>query len=146
MIYLGADYAGYNLKEILKKHLDKKKIKYHDFGAFTNKDKNDFTEFALPVAKKVSKSKNDIGVLICGTGYGMCIAANRFKKIRATLVNNRRQAKWAKSHDNANVLCLAAWSITIAKATKILDIWLKTNFKPLARRVRRFNTIDKWRT
>jgi len=145
MIYLGADYAGYKLKETIKEYLKKKRVKYQDFGTFSGKTKNDFPEFAYPVAKKISKSKKDLGILVCGTGFGMCIAANRFKYVRATLVYDIKQARYAKTHDNANVLCLAAWSVNKIKALKILDIWLKTPFNPLARRLRRFKKIDQWR-
>lgn len=144
MIYIGADYAGYKLKESLKQYLDKKKIKFHDIGTFSDKQKNDFTDFVPPVVKQVKKSKNNLGILICGTGYGMAIGANRFKKIRATLVSSTKQASWAKTHDNANVLCLAAWGTKKAEAIKVLNTWLNTKFKPLARRIRRFNKVDQW--
>lgn len=146
MIYLASDYAGYKLKEIIKQHLTKKKIKCHDFGTYSDEVKNDFPDFAFPVAKKVSKSKVDLGILICGTGFGMCIAANRFKHVRATLVFNPRQAVWAKTHDNANILCLSAWSLNKKEALRILDTWLKTPFQKLERRIKRFKQIDLWRT
>lgn len=146
MIYLGADYAGYKLKQAIKLYLDKKKVKYHDFGTFSDKNKNDFPEFAWPVAKKVARSRKDLGILICGTGFGMCIAANRFKRVRATLVYGLKEARYAKTHDNANILCLAAWSTRKQEALKIINTWLKTPFQALARRVRRFNKIDRWRT
>lgn len=146
MVYLASDYAGYKLKEVIKQHLTKKKIKCHDFGTYTDEVKNDFPDFAYPVAKKISKSKNDLGILICGTGIGMCIAANRFKRVRAALVFNAKQAKWARTHDNANVLCLSAWSLTKPEALKIITVWLKTPFQKLTRRIRRFKKIDAWRT
>jgi len=146
MIYLGADYAGYKLKEAIKKYLEKKKIKYHDFGTFSGKTKNDFPQFAYPVAKKVSRSKKDLGILVCGTGFGMCIAANRFKRVRATLVYDVKNARYAKTHDNANILCLSAWSVKKEDAFRIINTWLKTPFPKLARRVRRFKKIDQWRT
>jgi RpiB/LacA/LacB family sugar-phosphate isomerase len=144
MLYLGADYAGYKLKEEIKKYLDKKKIKYHDFGTFSDKEKNDFPDFAYPVAKKVSKSKKDLGILVCVTGFGMCIAANRFKNIRAVLVASVKQAKWAKTHDNANILCFSSWLTNSHQAKKIIHKWLKTPFLRLVRRVRRFKKIEQW--
>lgn len=146
MIYLGADYAGYKLKQAIKQYLDRKKLKYRDFGTLSDKNRNDFTEFAWPVAKKVAHSKEAKGILICGTGIGMSIAANRFKRVRAALVFNVKQARFAKTHDNANILCLAAWSVKEKDALKIINVWLKTPFKPLKRRVRRFKKIDQWRT
>ena len=146
MIYLAADYAGYKLKEIIKQHLLNKKIKCHDFGTYTDEVKNDFSDFAYPVAKKVSKSKVDLGILICGTGFGMCIAANRFKHVRATLVFDTKQARFAKTHDNSNILCLSAWALKKDDALKIVETWLKTPFQKLERRLKRFKKIDLWRT
>ncbi len=145
-IYIGADYAGYTLKEEIKKYLDKRGVSYVDCGTDSDKNKNDFPEFARPVAKKVSRSKTDRGILVCGTGFGMCIAANRFKGVRAVLAYTPQQAKWARTHDNCNVLCLSAWSTNQRQARLIVAAWLKTPFKKLPRRVRRFKTIDTWRT
>ena len=144
MIFIGADYAGYKLKEKIKKYLDSKKIKYSDIGTDTNKVKNDFTDFIPPVVRGVKKSSKNIGILICGTGLGMVIGANRFRKIRAVLVFNIKQAVSSKTHDNANVLCLSAWETDQKKAKQIINAWLKTSFDPLIRRVRRFKKIDKW--
>jgi len=146
VIYLAADYAGYKLKEAIKKGLMARNIRCHDFGTYTNEVKNDFPDFAYPVAKKVSKSKTDLGILICGTGFGMCIAANRFKQVRATLVFNVQQARWAKTHDNSNILCLSAWALKKDDALKIVETWLKTPFQKLERRLKRFKKIDLWRT
>jgi ribose 5-phosphate isomerase B len=146
MIYLASDYAGYKLKEAIKEYLAKKKIKCIDFGTDTDKVKNDFTDFAYPVAKRVSKSKKDLGILVCGSGVGMSIAANRFRYVQATLVHTVRQAKWAKILDNSNVLCLSAWTLKKANAMKIIDVWLKTPFQKLPRRIRRFKKLDSWRT
>ncbi|MCH7492589.1 RpiB/LacA/LacB family sugar-phosphate isomerase [Patescibacteria group bacterium] len=146
MIYIGADYAGYRLKESIKKHLDKSQVSYKDIGTDSDKIINDFPEFIPPVVNKVRESKKNLGILVCGTGLGMAIGANRFKKIQATLVFSPRQAKWSRTHDNSNVLCLSSLSINKKKAGQIVDVWLSTKFQPLARRVRRFKTIDRWRT
>lgn len=146
VIYLGADYAGYALKEQIKKHLLSKGVLIKDVGCRSAKQKNDFPTYALPVARHVSNSKVDRGILICLTGMGMCIAANRFKHVRAALVQNVRQARWSRTHDDCNILCLAT-RITKAKEAKaIVDVWLKTTFPSLPRRVRRFRRIDTWRT
>ena len=146
MIYIGADYAGYRLKEAIKKHLDKRKIEYLDVGTDSGKVRNDFPEFIPPVVSKVKGAKENYGILVCATGFGMAIGANRFKKIQATLVFSPQQAKWSKTHDNSNVLCLSSWSLNKNQAFKIIDTWLRTKFQPLPRRVRRFKTIDRWRT
>lgn len=146
MIYIGADYAGYKLKEKLKKYFDSKKIKYFDVGTHSDKKKNDFTDFIPPVVNGVKKSSSSKGVLICGTGYGMQIGSNRFKKIRATIAHNPKQAKWAKTHDDSNILVLSSWSVNKDQAIKIFNAWHQTKFNKLARRVRRFKTIDRWRS
>lgn len=146
MLHIASDYTGYKLKEAIKQHLTKKKIKCHDSGTYADEVKNDFPDFAYPVARGISKSKTDAGILICGTGFGMCIAANRFKHVRATLAFNTKQAQWAKTHDNSNILCLSAWSLKKTEALKIVDVWLTTPFQKLARRIRRFKKIDAWRT
>jgi len=146
MIYLGSDYAGYKLKESIKQYFDANKIKYIDVGTDSDKNRNDFTEFIPPVVKNVKKDKSHMGILICGTGIGMVIGANRFRKIRAALVFSIKQAKSSKTHDNANVLCLSSWETDKQAANKIVSAWLKTKFKPLPRRVRRFKKVDSWPT
>lgn len=143
MLYLGADYGGYALKEALKRHLQKKKITFIDVGCFS-KQPNDFTEFVPPVVRGVRRSPANRGVLVCKTGHGMAIGANRFRGIRAALVQSVPQARSAKTHDNANVLCLAAWVTPPQQATKIFDAWQATAFKPLPRRVRRLKAVDRW--
>ncbi|MBU0597648.1 RpiB/LacA/LacB family sugar-phosphate isomerase [Patescibacteria group bacterium] len=145
-IYIGSDYAGYKLKEAIKKYLELRGLPFFDVGSKSDKAINDFPAFARPVAKHVSSNKNDRGILICGTGIGMCIAANRFKKVRAVLAFNLQQARWARTYDNANILCLSSWSVNNAQAKAIVRTWLDTPFKKLVRRVRRFKTIDSWRT
>ncbi len=144
MIYIGADYAGYKLKESIKKYFDKKKIEYIDVGAVSDKVKNDFTDFIPPVVRPIQKSNKNFGILICGTGFGMVIGSNRFRKIRAVLAYNRKQAQNSKVYDNTNVLCLSAWNVKGIEATKIINAWLQTSFQPLSRRIRRFKKIDTW--
>lgn len=146
MIYLGADYAGYKLKQKITKYFDLEKIKYIDIGTDSDKEKNDFTDFIPPVVKEVRKSSQNYGILICGTGIGMVIGANRFRKIRAALIFTAKQAIFSKTHDNANILCLSAWETNEKLAKHIIASWLKTSFKPLARRIRRFKKVDKWPT
>ncbi|MFH1207837.1 MAG: RpiB/LacA/LacB family sugar-phosphate isomerase [Patescibacteria group bacterium] len=144
MIYIASDYAGYKLKEKVKSLLSVKKIIFADLGCDSDRVKNDFPEFARQVAWKVKKSKTDLGILVCGAGYGMCIAANRFRGIRAASVFNAMQARYSKTHDNANILCLSRWMTEPAAVKGIINTWLAVKFQPLARRVRRFKIIDRW--
>jgi len=144
MIYIASDYAGYKLKEKVKNYLSSKKIAYSDLGCDSDKVKNDFPEFAKKVALIVRKSKKDLGILVCGAGYGMCIAANRLRGVRAVSVFNALQARYSKTHDNANILCLSKWMTDPQALKGIISTWLVTKFQPLSRRVRRFKTIDRW--
>jgi len=146
MIYLGADYAGYKHKQAIITHLMKRRIKFHDLGCHSDRVKNDFPDYAWPAAKKVSRSKNDRAILICGTGIGMSVAANRFRHIRAALVYSVKQAKVARQFDNVNVLCLSAWSTDNRTVLKIVNAWLATPFEKLPRRLKRFTKLDAWRT
>lgn len=144
MIYIGSDYAGYKLKESIKKYFDIKKIDYVDVGTDSEKIKNDFTDFIPPVVKPVQKSNKNFGILICGTGFGMVIGSNRFRKIRSVLAYNKKQAKNSKIYDNTNILCLSAWNTKGVEAQKIIEVWLETKFQPLVRRIKRFKKIDTW--
>ena len=141
MIYLGADHAGFELKEFLKKYLDKKKIKYNDLGALKKIKEDDYPKYAFKVAKQVAKEKNAKGILICGTGVGMCMAANRIKGVRAALVHDNKYAKATRLHNDSNVLCLSGWEKDFKKQSKLVDIWLKTNFENIPRRKRRVKQL-----
>ncbi len=144
MLYIGSDYAGYTLKESLKKYFQAKRIKFVDVGSHQGSEKDDFTDFVPPVVTAVRKNSRNRGILICGTGFGMDIAANRFSGIRATLIHTQRQAQYARTHDNANVLVLSAWQVTAARSRAIVDIWMRTQFRAVPRRLKRFKIIDAW--
>ncbi len=144
MLYIGSDYAGYQLKEKIKLYLEKHQMAYIDVGTESGRARNDFTEFIPPVVTPIQKNSRHRGILICGTGYGMVIGANRFRGIRATLAHSVRQAKYARTHDNANILVFSAWQTSAPLATRILGIWLQTPFDALPRRIRRFKKIDTW--
>ena len=135
MIYIGSDHAGYQLKEFLKKHLDKRKIKYKDLGTYSE-EPVDYPDIAYKVAKKVANEKAK-GILICGTGIGMCIAANKVKGIRAAVAYDAYSAKMSREHNDANVLCLRGRNINMKKQAKLVNIWLKTEFSGNKRHKRR---------
>ncbi|MBU0670743.1 RpiB/LacA/LacB family sugar-phosphate isomerase, partial [Patescibacteria group bacterium] len=106
MIYLGADHAGFKLKEQIKDYLDQRKIKYKDFGT-NNEESVDASDFAVKVAKKVRQNKINRGILICGSGIMMSMAANKIKGARAALVWNPKIAKQAREHNDVNILALS---------------------------------------
>lgn len=144
MIYLGADHRGYNLKEEIKKFLEKNKIKFKDLGSLKYDQNDDYPDFAKDVVEKVlSSHKEDKGILICGTGIGMSIAANKFKQIRAGLCLSGYMAKRAVEEDNINVLCLAADITDAGTSKKIIKDWLKAKFKNQERYKRRLEKISK---
>ena len=123
-IFLSSDHAGYNLKENLKLHLDKKKIKYTDLGPF-NKDKVDYPDYAHKVAKKVKTNSNHAGILICGSGMGMNIAANRHKNIRAAQCFNLKSTKLSRLHNDANIITLGSRLLTEKNALNCVSVFLK---------------------
>ena len=142
MIYLGADHRGFQLKEEIKKYLKNLGQAFEDLGNKKFDPRDDYPDFAKRVAKAVSRFPKNKGILICGSGIGMSIVANRFKKVRAALCLNERMAELSRRHNNANVLCLAADIVALAKAKKIIKIWLETKFskeKKHQRRIRKIN-------
>jgi len=140
MIYLGADHAGFNLKEQIKEYLQELGYEYKDLGAKELNPKDDYPDFALLVAKKVAET-NEKGILICGTGIGVCVTANKVDGVRAALCDSQRDARLSREHDNANVLCLDANETKMADAKKIVRAWLETEFTGEERHKRRLDKI-----
>ncbi len=146
-IYLGSDHAGLNLKKVLKDYLTEKfqgqeDFKVLDLGVFTN-DATDYPDISREVCEKVVENQDSFGVLICGTGVGMSISANRHKGIRAVLANNEETARLARSHNNANVLCLGSSFTADEMAKAILGTFVDTEFDSEERHVRRIGKIEK---
>lgn len=142
-IFVGSDHAGFELKGKLKKFLEKKGFKVEDKGSFSAKS-CDYPDFARLVGESVSKEKNSSGILICGTGIGMSIAASKINGIRAAIACNEIMAKAAKEHNNANVICLGARVIGFEKAKKIVNAYLNAKFagERHLRRVKKINALD----
>lgn len=141
-IAIGSDHAGFKLKEGLVEYLKKKRIAFKDFGTHSEKP-CDYPDIAFPVARAVAARKFDRGILICGSGVGMAIAANRIKGARAVNINDLYTARQSREHGNSNILCLAGRKIGKGKALKILEVWLRTPFSGEERHLRRINKIDK---
>lgn len=128
MLIIGSDHGGFKLKEEIKKYLDEKQIEYKDFGT-DSEISVDYPDIAKKVCKEVQKSKKNKGILICRSGYGMAMVANKFKGIRSAPCFNEQSAKFSRLHNNANVLALGADYITTNEAICILRIWLATKFE-----------------
>jgi len=142
MIYLGTDHRGYNLKEEIKKFLEQEKIKFQDLGNLKYDEEDDYPDFVKRVVEKVlTNPKKDKGILICGTGIGMSIAANKFKGIKAGLCLSGYMAKRAIEEDDINILCLAADITDVGTTKKIIKEWLKAKFKNEERYKRRAEKI-----
>jgi ribose 5-phosphate isomerase B len=143
MIYLGADHAGFKLKEQIKKYLQSQMVKFTDLGNLKLDKNDDYPDFGFKVAKAVVKDKGSKGILICGTSFGVCIVANKVKGIRAVSIDNVKDAKLSRQHNDANVLCLSGWDLKLPLAQKIIKVWLDTKFSNASRHVRRLNIIKK---
>jgi ribose 5-phosphate isomerase B len=127
-IFISSDHAGFNLKEIIKKFLLKKRFKFYDLGPYNN-NKVDYPDFAHKVAKKVKIKKNHVGILVCGSGMGMNMAANRHKNIRAAQCFNLKSAKLSRLHNDANIITLGSKLLTKKNALNCVSIFLNTRFE-----------------
>ena len=127
MIALGSDHGGYKLKEEIKKYLDEIGLEYKDFGTH-NEERCDYPEFAEKVAKAVQSKECEKGILVCGTGFGVSIVANKFKGIRCASCWNEEVAKLLKGHNNANIIALPGRFINVSQAIVILRAWIATEF------------------
>ncbi len=144
-IYLGADHNGFYLRSDLSKFLRSKGYQVGDDGDQLLDPADDFPIFAQKVVSHVlsSDEEDPRGILVCGSGQGMCIAANRFKGIRATLGYDIQSARSSRSDDNSNILCLPAQILEKDKAYAILETWLSTPFSNAPRFSRRLKEIDE---
>ena len=143
-IYLGADHAGFELKEQIKLYLQEKGHEVEDCGAFIFDQTDDYPDFTGLVAQEVIKDPdNRRGILICGSGVGIDIAANKFPRIRSALANNSDQAFLSRNDTDANVLCLASDFLDEEMAKKILSVWLQTPFSQEERHKRRIRKIGE---
>jgi len=142
MIALGCDLAGIELMQGIKKYLDTKNIEYTFFGP-NNKMENDYPLFAKGVVYTIFEGKAQSGILICGTGIGVSVAANRYKGIRAALCHDTFSAKASREHNNANILAMGARVIGKGLALDIIDIFLNTQFPKEERHVRRIKMLDE---
>ena len=127
-IAIGADHAGFEYKEILKKWLEKNGYTIKDFGAY-NTESADYPDFAHPVATAVEEKEFELGVLVCGSANGVAITANKHQGIRAAICWNEELASLARQHNNANVVCIPARFVSYELAEKITDRFLHTEFE-----------------
>ena len=127
-IFISSDHAGFKLKEAIKVYLSKKKLTFQDLGPYNN-DRVDYPDYAHKVARRVKSSKNNIGILVCGSGMGMNIAANRHKNIRAAQCFNLKSTKLSRLHNDANIITLGSRLLTKKNALNCVSIFLSTEFE-----------------
>lgn len=126
-VALGSDHGGYELKEVILKHLEAQGLKVQDLGTYSA-DSVDYPKYGFAVGNAIIKGEADLGIVICGTGQGMAMAANKICGIRAAVCSETFSARMARAHNDANVLSLGARVIGAGLALDIVDIFLKTEF------------------
>lgn len=140
-VYLGADHGGFELKEALKKHLDAEGYKVIDCGTDSTQSV-DYVPIAEKTCLSVLSDEGSLGILCCGTGIGMSMAANKVKGIRAACCSDYFSAKYTRLHNNANILCLGGRVVGAGLATELADVFLKTEFEG-GRHQRRIDQITE---
>lgn len=144
-IFIASDHRGLTLKNQLIEYLQNKDIRVEDLGPYEYNPQDDYPDFAQKVAKAVLQNPdNFFGILICGSGVGMSIAANRYKNIRAGLGFEVAQAKHARENDHINVLCLASDYFDFQKAAQMVDVFLNTPVKSEEKYLRRIRKLDSY--
>ena len=128
MIALGCDHGGYGLMQEIKAHLEKRGLKYRDFGTYSDAS-CDYPEYARAAAKAVASGECERGIVICGTGIGMSIAANKIKGIRAALCADSFSTRFTRMHNNSNVMCMGARTLGCGLACELAEIFLTTEFE-----------------
>lgn len=142
MIAIGSDHGGYALKQEIKKHLEERKIEYKDFGCY-DETSCDYPVYARVVTKAITEGECEQGILICGTGIGISIAANKVPGIRAALCTDCFCAEATRQHNDANVLCLGGRVVGLGLAEKIVDTFLDTPFSNDERHIRRIRLMEE---
>ena len=127
-IFISSDHAGYKLKELIKIYLEKKKISFSDLGPL-NESIVDYPDYAHKVAKKVKTNSNHVGILVCGSGIGMNIVANKHNNIRAAQCFNIKSAKLSRLHNDANIITLGSRLLTKKNALNCVSVFLNTKFE-----------------
>lgn len=141
MIAIGSDHGGYQLKQEIMKHLSEKGLEYNDFGTY-NEESCDYPDYGKAVARAVASGKAEKGIVICGTGIGISISANKIRGIRAALCHDCFSAEMTRLHNDANVLAMGARVVGPGLALKIVDTFLDTPFSNDERHIRRISKIE----
>lgn len=145
-VFLGCDHFGFELYAQVEKWLSEKNIQFESFGSTSSSDQQSLTRFIPEVCGAVRESVENRGILICGTGIGVDIGANRFKGIRAVLAASPKLAEWSRQYDNSNVLCLSGWEYSPKEIIKTLEVWFQTAFvDPEGTQQKVLSNFDEWK-
>ena len=142
-VYLGADHAGFELKNRIREHLAHNGYEVEDVGPHTLDNEDDYPKYAYLLSTKVLGEDGARGILVCGSGQGVCMAANRVRGIRAALVWSQEMARETRRDNDSNVLCLASRFTDEATAMGIVDNWLEEKFSGEERHVRRLDELEE---
>ena len=140
-ISIGNDHAGVDYKKYIQEYLFVKEVEVKNYGT-DSLESVDYPDFAHPVSQDVNDQSSDLGILICGSGNGVCMTANKYVKVRAALCWNKELAKLSKSHNNSNIVCIPARFVDKEQALEIVKIFISENFEG-GRHERRVNKISK---
>jgi ribose 5-phosphate isomerase B len=127
-VCIASDHAGFNLKEIIKNHLIDKHVSIYDIGPY-NDQSVDYPDYAKKLANRIKLKKSDVGILVCGSGTGMAISANKIKKIRAAVCYNIKSTRLSRQHNNANIIALGSRLTKKKISLKLVEVFLKTKFE-----------------
>jgi ribose 5-phosphate isomerase B len=127
-ICIASDHAGYDLKENIKNHLIDKNLSIFDMGPYENKSV-DYPDYAKKIANRLKTKKSDVGILVCGSGTGMAISANKTKEIRAAVCYNLKSTRLSRQHNNANIIALGSRLTKKSLSLKLIEVFLKTKFE-----------------
>jgi ribose 5-phosphate isomerase B len=142
-IALGSDHAGFHLKEELKRYLRERGWDVEDCGVFST-DPSDYPDIAFLVAEKVARGEVDRAILVCGTGIGMCMASDKVEGIRCAVCTDETTARFARTHNDANILAIGARIVGSELAKSIVDVFLNTPFSGAERHIRRIKKIEEY--
>ncbi|MGN0574305.1 MAG: ribose 5-phosphate isomerase B [Acutalibacteraceae bacterium] len=142
MIALGCDHAGFELKQFIIKHLEERGIEYKDYGTYST-DSVDYAVYAEKAARAVAGGECTLGLLFCGTGVGISMAANKVRGIRAACCSDMFSAEMTRRHNDANILCLGGRVVSPEKAVELVDVFLDTPFSGEDRHARRIAQITE---
>ena len=141
-VFIGADHRGFKLKELIKEHLLSRGVEVGDGGALKLDPMDDYPDFAYRVARAVAREEGSFGILLCGSGMGMDVVANKVRGVRATVGYSKESVAHARTHDNINVLTLAADVLTQSQAVALVNLFLSTPFDGAERNRRRLAKVE----